>query len=123
MPDDSPKDYASRQSKHATRIASERALMDVLGLSRSQARQLNEGLTEFSQRIDQRPAEVLGPPAPPQFQVSEVKTEKAPPIIGREKNVGGSTANNPPGGTLTTIQAIVVDGGFFTAEEINVLTQ
>lgn len=120
MADDSS-NYAASQRKHADKIRTERALMDAFGISRSQARRLNDGLTEFHQRIEAQKAEpeFLGPPAPPQFQVTETKNEV-------QGNVGG-LGRNPAGGGVGAggqaplnleVQAIVVNGTTLTAETV-----
>src|SRR5687768_4799188 len=99
-------DYSARQRKHSTRIATERALMDTFGMSRSQARKLNDGLTEHARNVAQRAPEVVGPPVPPKFEFSETKTEKRSPNgLGRQGQQavpgGGLGGGGVPSGTIT----------------------
>jgi hypothetical protein len=118
-------DYSDRQRRHATKIATERALMDTFGISRSQARKLNEGLDELHKQADQRAVpqpEVLGPPVPPDFKYNEVKTEKTQGgALGRQGPAAGP--QNAPGGGVVRVQAIVISGSSMTAVTLDVRGQ
>lgn len=124
MPED---DYKKKQSQHATKIATERALMETFGLTRAQARKLNDGLLEYNSKLDDRRAsepEVLGPPMPPQID-SETVESRAP----RPNEMAGWRREGTPGqggrggGTPTAVRAVVDVGGVLSAAVINVLVE
>lgn len=119
MAEEDEKGLRRKQSEHATRIKTERALMDTFGITRSQARAMNKGLTDFARRVAPAP-EVLGPPMPPKLEVSET-TSKAPSPngLGRQ-GAQGTNAGGSRGGS-TTIRAVVDSGGTLTGTTINVI--
>ncbi len=123
MPED---DFKRKQSEHAKKIATERDLMDTFGLTRSQARELSKGLTEYNTRLDDRrqsEPEVLGPPMPPQIESETVESRAPRPTqMAGWRREGTPQRGGGGGGTSVTIRAVVDTTGTLSAEVMDVLT-
>lgn len=134
-------DYSRKQREHAARIATERGIMDQLGVTRSQARRINNGMTELMRAVAAPNAaqqqagaapEFLGPPVPPNFKPPPMATVTSTKTgsgrtgeIGRPRN---AAAPAPPSNVASSLgvlvlQAYTVDGTTVTAEAVQVVGQ
>lgn len=113
MPDDSKPEFKDSQTKHAQKMASERAVMDLFGLNRSQLRSgIRAGLRSFEQRVQAPATQIkqepvtspsLPPPQPTRFDPKPFTLQAEP--------AGGKGRGDDSGDIPNVI--LVVDGEGF----------
>lgn len=121
-----PDDYATKQKTHAEKIAVERQLTEITGLSRQQ---LRKSLVDFNRQVEGRRTNLqqapANPPAPPAILTDEAKFEpKALTLAGTTGGIATTPAPTPSVVGTGTIEArmVIIVSGVLTTSDVTLIT-